>query len=138
MRSLVSAVFLFVSTAAVAAGTSVGYGGGGTFNRFDPIVRQYNQSGELFRIVGHCQSSCTLFLGIRNVCIERGATLLFHAGHDLQRNIRPVFTNHMLNAYNARLRSYLIANRAMETLAFHAISGSDLIQKFGYKECPRG
>ena len=27
--------------------------------RFDPVVSQYNQSGELFRIEGHCQSSCT-------------------------------------------------------------------------------
>src|SRR5262245_50026346 len=128
---------MLASSAATAAGSSAGYGGGGRFVRFDPIVQQYNQSGELFRIVGHCQSSCTLFLGIRNVCIEPGATLLFHAGHDMQRNIRPAFTNHMLNAYNSRLRSYLIANHAMETLAFHALSGRDLIQKFGYKECPR-
>ena len=38
-------------------------------------------------IKGHCQSNCTLFLGLRNVCVERSATLLFHAGHDRQRNI---------------------------------------------------
>ncbi len=39
------------------------------------------------RIEGHCQSLCTLFLGLRNVCVERSARLLFHAGHDRQRNI---------------------------------------------------
>jgi len=30
--------------------------------RFDPIVNQYNQLGELFRIEGRCQPGCTLFL----------------------------------------------------------------------------
>jgi len=30
--------------------------------RFDPIVNQYNQLGELFRIKGRCQPGCTLFL----------------------------------------------------------------------------
>src|SRR5437764_11547089 len=81
-------VFLFgVSTTALAEGSSKGYGMGGWFEQFDPVVRQYNQSGELFRIAGHCQSACTLFLSIRNVCIEPSAQLLFHAGHDRQRNI---------------------------------------------------
>jgi len=69
-----------VSAPAIAAGSSVGYGNGGAFSRFDPIVQQYNQSGELFQIQGHCQSTCTIFLSIRNVCVERSATLLFHAG----------------------------------------------------------
>jgi hypothetical protein len=56
--------------------------------------------------VGRCQSACTLFLGIRNVCIERSATLLFHAGHAMNSKvILPWATEHMLNAYNARLRS---------------------------------
>ena len=40
-----------------------------------------------------------------------------------------------MNAYNGRLRTYLTANRVMETLAFHTISGCDMIAKFGYREC---
>jgi hypothetical protein len=125
-------------TAALAAGSSVGYGGGGPSSRFDPIVQQYNQSGELFRIQGRCQSACTLFLGIRHVCIERGATLLFHAGHAMNtQKILPWATEHMLNAYNAKLRDYVVSHGYMDTIAFHAISGRDVIQKFGYPECPR-
>lgn len=31
-----------------------------------------------------------------------------------------------MNAYNAKLRAYLAANRYMDTLAFHSISGRDL------------
>jgi hypothetical protein len=40
------------SAPALAAGSSLPYGGGGRFAKFDPIVQQYNQSGELFRIQG--------------------------------------------------------------------------------------
>lgn len=43
----------------------------------------------------------------------------------------------MLSAYNAKLRNYVVSNHYMDTLAFHTISGADIIDKFGYKECPR-
>lgn len=122
---------------AAAAGSSTGYGMGGEFRRFDPIVAQYNRSGEQFRIEGHCQSACTLFLAIRNVCVDRSATLLFHAGHDRSRNVTSWATNHLLSAYNARLRDYLMANHFMDTLEFHSISGNEMIRRFGYRECPR-
>jgi hypothetical protein len=135
MKHWLIAVLLLVSAPAIA-GTSAGYGMGGQFTRFDPVVNQHNQTGGLFRIEGHCQSSCTLFLAIRNVCIEPSASLLFHAGHDRQKNITASATQHLFNAYNSKLRSYLTANRAMDTLAFHAVSGRDMIQKFGYRACP--
>jgi hypothetical protein len=136
-RGTIVAMLLLVSTPAMAAGTTAGFEMGGRYARFDPVVGQYNQSGELFRIDGHCQSSCTLFLAIRNVCIGRGATLLFHAAHDRSGNASPSNTQHMLSAYNPRLREYVTANHYMDTLAFHSISGRDLIAKFGYRECPR-
>jgi len=133
----VALLCLTVSTAAMAEGSSRGYGMGGWFERFDPVVARYNQSGELFRIVGHCQSACTIFLSIRNVCIERSARLLFHAGHNRQRQITAYATNRMLAAYSASLRQYLVSNGYMSTLAFHTVSGRDMIQRFGYRECPR-
>jgi hypothetical protein len=136
MRNVLTAMLLLFATSAMA-GNNAGYEMGGRYARFDPVVGQYNQSGEMFRIEGHCQSSCTLFLGIRNVCIDRNATLLFHAAHDNSQNVSPSLTQHMLAAYNARLRNYVTANRYMDTLAFHSISGSDMIRKFGYRECPK-
>lgn len=136
MRPVVAAFFALISSP-TWAGTSQGYGSGGQFSRFDPVVAQHNASGELFRIQGHCQSACTLFLGIRNVCVERSARLLFHAGHDRNRNITPASTQHMLAAYNGRLRQYLTGGGYMNTLAFHTVSGAEIIQKFGYRECPR-
>ena len=140
MRSLagniLAGALLLLSTAAMAAGTNAGYEMGGQYARFDPVVSQYNQSGELFRIEGHCQSSCTLFLAIRNVCIGRGATLLFHAAHDRDQNPSPARTEHMLGAYNASLRDYVTSHHFMDTLEFHAISGREMIHRFGYRACP--
>ena len=135
MRFLVC-LLLFVSSPALA-GSSQPYGKGGYIAQFQPIIDQYNASGELMRIEGHCQSLCTLFLGLRNVCVARSARLLFHAGHDRQRNIHAGSTARMMNAYNAPLRQYLTAGRYMETLAFHTVSGAAMIDRFGYKECPR-
>jgi hypothetical protein len=119
------------------AATSERFGMGGWIKDFQPEIDRVNASGELFRIKGHCQSNCTLFLGVRNVCVERGARLLFHSGHDRQRRINAASTQRMLSAYNPKLRRYVTDHHYMDTLEFHAISGADIIDKFGYRECPR-
>jgi hypothetical protein len=137
MRLFVSLILLILSSSAFAA-TSEKFGKGGWIKDFQPEIERANASGELFRIKGHCQSNCTLFLGLRNVCVERSATLLFHAGHDRQRNINAGSTQRMLSAYNAALRQYVTEKGYMNTLEFHAIPGSMIIDKFGYRECPRG
>ena len=136
MRLFVSVILLIVSSTAFAA-TSEKFGKGGWYRDFQPEIERANTSGELFRIRGHCQSNCTLFLGLRNVCVERSATLLFHAGHDRQRNINAGSTQRMLSAYNPALRAYVTERGYMNTLEFHAIPGSMIIDKFGYRECPR-
>ncbi len=136
-KIFLTALFLLAATPAMAEGSSRPYAMGGWFDQFDPVVAQYNQSGELFRIEGHCQSACTLFLGIRNVCIEPSARLLFHAGHNKKREITTYATNRILAAYNTQLRNFVVSNGYMSTLAFHTISGRDMIQKFGYRACPR-
>jgi hypothetical protein len=109
----------------------------GEMPRFDAVVQQYNASGERFRIDSHCQSACTIFLSIRNVCITPDATLLFHSGGDMRRNIPSArSTQHMLAAYNPALRQYVLDNHFMDTFAFHAIPGSEMISRFGYTACP--
>jgi hypothetical protein len=135
MTILIGLVFVMISSTAFAA-TSEGYGMGGWMSRFQPVIDQANRTGELFRIQGPCQSSCTTFLGIRNVCVERSATLSFHAGHDDKPVISAYWTNRFMRAYNAPLRRYLSAGHYMETLAYHTISGAAAIDRFGYKECP--
>src|SRR5712691_561306 len=134
---IIALAFAICAPVSALAASSEGYGKGGQFSEFDPVVARHNQTGELFRIEGHCQSACTLFLGLKNVCIDPAATLLFHAGHDRKRNISASATQHMLGAYNAPLRAYLTSNHYMDTLDFNTISGRDMIQKFGYRECPK-
>ena len=114
MKFLAGLMLVMISSTAFAA-TSEKYGMGGRIQKFQPEIDRANASGELFRIRGHCQSNCTLFLGFAN------------AGS----------TNRMLNAYNAGLRQYVVDNHYMDTLAFHTISGAAMIDKFGYRECPR-
>jgi hypothetical protein len=106
------------------------------FGRFLAVIQQYNASGERFRIDSHCQSACTMFLSIRNVCVTPGATLLFHAGGNMRKGIlNPSTTQQMLSTYNAALRQYVSDNHFMDTFAFHPIPGSQIIRRFGYPAC---
>lgn len=106
------------------------------FDQFLAVIAQYNASGERFRIDSHCQSACTMFLSIRNVCVTPGATLLFHAGGNMQKGvISPAYTEKMANTYNAALRKYVTDNHFMDTFAFHSISGRDIVRRFGYPAC---
>jgi len=140
MKLIAGLALLLISTAA-AADTSDRFAMGGWIEKFQPAIDEANASGELFRIRGHCQSNCTLFLGVRNVCVERSAQLLFHAGHGRGENryvINAGSTQRMLNAYNSKLRQYVIDNGYLAKLEFSTISGARIIDEFGYKECPRG
>jgi hypothetical protein len=138
---LVSALAAFAAAPARADGSvsALGMGMGarpGEMGRFDAVVAQYNASGERFRIDGHCQSACTIFLSIRNVCVTPNATLLFHAGGNMQAGrINPQSTAHMLEAYKPALRKYVEDNHFMDTFAFHAISGREIVSRFGYPAC---
>jgi hypothetical protein len=108
----------------------------GEMGRFDAVVAQYNASGERFRIDGHCQSACTIFLSVRNVCITPNATLLFHAGGNARRaRMDAGSTQHMLAAYNSALRQYVLAHHFMDTFELHPISGREMISRFGYRAC---
>ena len=106
------------------------------FGRFLAVIQQYNASGERFRIDSHCQSACTMFLSIHNVCVTPGATLLFHAGGNMRKGIlNPSTTQQMLSTYNGALRQYVSDNHFMDTFAFHPISGGEIIRRFGYPAC---
>lgn len=136
---LLAAILVLFCTPAFAEGTSRDHAEGGYVPDFLSIIWQYNTSGELFRIQGVCKSACTMFLGIRNACVERDATLMFHAGHDIKENVTGPDTRASraaLYRYNAALREYLLAGHHLDTDAYHALSGSVLIDRFGYKECP--
>ena len=138
-------IWLFVALAAilgpaVAVANTVGHGEGGHVRDFAAIVGEYNMSGKQFRIDGACRSACTMFLGIRNVCLTRGARLYFHSGHNREETggrkvLNPQATATMQREYNWALLSYIREKRYMDTVEFHMIPGSMLIDRFGYAEC---
>src|SRR4030088_2523818 len=115
---------------ALADGSSLPYGGGGPMAKFDAVIGQYKASGELFRIEGHCQSSCTMFLAIRNVCVDANANLLFHAALSVSERDHapyPERNAHMASHYNSSLLGFVLAHHYMDSFAFHTISGRDII-----------
>lgn len=126
------------TTPTLADGSSRPYSGGGRIKP-EAIIAKYNKSGERFRIEGSCQSSCTMLLAIKNVCIDPSATLRFHAAlfpNEKGQKPPPARQARMLASYKSKLRQYLVKNGYVDTFAFHNISGSDIIQKFGYRACP--
>ena len=128
-------LFLIFSSFTCFYGTAFGqessyrYGMGGQTKHFGQIRQQLSETGQPFRIEGHCQSACTMFLKLKTACVDPNAELLFHAGET------PQATQRMLNSYNGSLRSYLVANHIMDTSSFTTISGRDIIRKFGYRAC---
>jgi hypothetical protein len=75
------------------------------------------------------------------MCIERDATPMFHGGHDIQEDITGPDTRAsraMLYRYNEALRRYLLEGHYMDSDEYHTLMGSELIDRFGYRECPRG
>ena len=142
MRMFFAAAVLFTqgfsASPALAEGSSKPHAEGGYVPDFVKIVRTYNASGEPFRIEGTCKSACTLFLGIRNVCVDRDATLMFHAGRDIAQNRTGPDTRASRAAlfrYNESLRRYLLEGHYLDTQEYHSLSGGEIIDRFGYREC---
>ena len=131
-------VALAFGSLALADGSSRPYANGGRIQPLS-IIQKYNKSGELFRMQGTCMSSCTMLLAIKNVCIEPDATLMFHAAlfkDERDQKPPPQRQALMLSTYKPKLRQYLVSNHYVDTFEFHSISGSEMIQKFGYRACP--
>ena len=133
LSCLVSVLVMWLGASAHAQQSSLPYGRGAvteqTFRRFHSDRAELAKTGKPFKIEGSCQSACTLFLKLKNVCIDPSAQLHFHAGGT------PLATQVMLNSYNGKLRSFLTANHYMDTPQFHSISGQDMIERFGYRRC---
>ena len=118
-----------------AEDTSDPYSNGGAIGARG-IVARYNKSGQPMRIRGACRSSCTQLLAIKNACVEPSATLYFHAPIlNPNQSVNPATRADMASFYKPALRNYLLSNHYMDGWEFHAISGSELIHKYGYREC---
>lgn len=124
-------------SSACAQDSSLPFGRGGPINA-PALIQQINAHGRPFRIEGECRSSCTMLLAVRKACVDPSATLLFHAAlfpNERGQKPPPARQARMLASYKPALRSYLVKGGYVETFEFHAISGRDLIARFGYTAC---
>lgn len=122
-------------TSLSAIGMGHGAGSEMEFRQFLAAVKTYSASGQRFHIDTNCPSACTMFLAVRNVCIDPGATLSFHAGGLRGGAPMPRVTGIMLAKYKPALQKYLTSNHYMDTFEYHSISGSEMISRFGYPAC---
>ncbi len=113
--------------------------GGGNLRAYAAQVRELNERGATKAISGVCASACTMFLGVKKVCVEPSAQFWFHAAH-LPDDATPdeLGSLQMLSYYPPSVRAWAISVRALESADFNdakKLTGEDLI-RMGVARCP--
>jgi hypothetical protein len=76
IRFLAAAALCVVASAASAK--TVFWDRGGLILAREAEINKIIARGDAVKIVGLCLSSCTMYLSMPNVCVSRGAVLMFH------------------------------------------------------------
>lgn len=91
---------------------------------------------DAIEIKGRCVSACTVFLGHPNVCVRRKADFGFHAlslwGTHAPPHIQQDYTRYL---GSPELAEWFLAGPALKTRPTVWLTGSDMIDTFGYPEC---
>jgi hypothetical protein len=111
---------------------------GGNIHAYAAAVDYLNNAGRKKAIVGVCVSACTMYLGVRKVCVDPEAELWFHAAH-LPSNTRPDPAGSliMLSHYPKHVRAWVIQVGALERTEWDGravLSGRQLIG-MGIRAC---
>jgi hypothetical protein len=111
---------------------------GGKLLAYTAQVDRLNRENREKRISGVCASACSVFLGVRRICIERDAQVWFHGAYK-PASLRPDPTGSlvMLSYYPRRVRRWAIETRALERTSWsaeHMLTGEQLI-KMGLSPC---
>jgi len=103
-------------------------------------IEQLRQAGTRVRIVGRCDSACTMFLGLPRACVARTARLGFHGpqsqyyGISLPPHQFEYWSGVMADHYPPRLRARFMAEWRNTTMGLHVISGAEAI-RMGARAC---
>ncbi|WP_126623207.1 hypothetical protein [Oceaniglobus ichthyenteri] len=85
-----------------------------------------------------CLSSCTMYLGAGNVCIDPRVTFGFHGpssyGQPLTRADFEYWSNVIASHYPAALRDWFMTTARHRITGYHRISGVQLI-RMGFARC---
>ncbi len=130
---------LDVANAAQRASYVVGNDRGGYLH--DRLIELGNlqRTGTPVQIRGRiCYSTCTMFLGLPNACVDPNTTFGFHGPSQSGRRLSPqkfeYFSQVMANHYPAPLRSWFMREGRHRISGVYKMKGTDLI-RMGVKSC---
>lgn len=114
---------------------------GGNLRGYVAEVQRLNAKGSSKAIRGVCASACTIYLGVKNVCVEPTAQLWFHAAHlPNDSHPDPLGSLEMLSYYPPSIRDWAIRTGALENTGFDEakkLTGEQLVL-MGVAPCVRG
>ncbi|MEM5476043.1 hypothetical protein, partial [Pacificibacter sp. AS14] len=113
--------------------------GGSVRDRYGEI-QQINRLGQRIEIRrGSCMSSCTMFLGARNVCVTPTAVLGFHGpyrfGSKLTQAEFDRWSNVIASHYPPAIKTWYMTSARYSTRKPTKLTGAELI-KLGVQRCP--
>jgi hypothetical protein len=123
-----------------------GYTMGGSLDAYYSYVYQHRQAGNRFEINGAvCQSSCTLFLGVGDVCVGPHTRFGFHApSHGGLFRANPKLEaravaamSEMYSQGHPALGPWFEQNALHKILTMTHLTGQQLHDHFGFDLCPR-
>jgi len=91
------------------------------------------------RIVGWCESACTMYLGAENVCVAREARLAFHGpsffGMPLPPRDFEYWSRVIAAHYPAPISEWFMERARHRILGHFTLTGDEVI-RLGVRECP--
>ena len=144
---LIASVFLascsgknpYIDYQQYANGTVVNYHEGGNVRK---VYQEISDMQSPRMIKGTCASACTIAFKYPYTCVFLGSKAIFHAVWNQNRTVSYAGTLAFLNQMPSKLKAYLspklLPNGVYSKMAKridYTISGHDLINKFGIKQC---
>lgn len=111
---------------------------GGLLATRDREVDRLRASGERVELRGTCNSACTMYLGLENICIDRRASFGFHGPSSYGRPLPAAeferWSQIMARNYREPLKTWFLDTARYEIGGQLRLSGAELI-RLGYPEC---
>lgn len=140
LRAAAMAAAAALAVPAAAQGIyPVGNDRGGSISARVSEIRAVDAAGLEVRIEGGiCYSSCTMFLGARDVCVSPSTEFAFHGPSDrgvpLPADRFDHWSRVMAQFYREPIRSWFLSEARFDIRGARYLSGSELIRQ-GYPAC---
>lgn len=129
------ALFLGVSVSFYISREPEPFDGGGNVIQYYKSIQAGNRNFIHTAISGTCASSCTMKLGSNNVCVEPGATLLFHQASHHGTSIKSEYdTKILMSMYPKNIQNWVRKNGALNSHELTKMTGSEAIS-LGIPSC---